>query len=93
MWHEHCYCRCGTWGYGLLVALAVLGEQLDARVSEGFSNPKYSMIIQIICSLRDTFCTQDDISFPAAVNIRFCAGDSPQLRFACLFCTLVARDS
>lgn len=35
-------------GHGLVVALAVLGEPLGSRVSGGFSNPKDSVIIQII---------------------------------------------
>uniref|UniRef100_A0A8C3Q5B2 Uncharacterized protein n=1 Tax=Geospiza parvula TaxID=87175 RepID=A0A8C3Q5B2_GEOPR len=39
-----CECVCGSWGQGLLVALAVLGEQLDLMISEGFPNLNNSMI-------------------------------------------------
>lgn len=41
-------CGCGTWGHtqGLAVALAVLWEQLDWMVWEGFSNLNNSMILR-----------------------------------------------
>lgn len=37
-------CRCGTCGHGFVVGLAMLGEQLDSMILEGFSNLNYSMI-------------------------------------------------
>lgn len=37
--------RCGPWGHGALVAVAVLGERLDSMISESFSNLNASMIL------------------------------------------------
>lgn len=37
--------RFGTWVHELVVALSVLGTQLDLMVSEGFSNQNDSMIL------------------------------------------------
>lgn len=45
-------CGCCTWGHELMVALAVLGEQMDSMVLKNFSNPKDS-----VTSASLTLCT------------------------------------
>lgn len=38
-------CRCGTWRDGLVVSLAVPGQQFDLMFLEGFSKQNDSMIL------------------------------------------------
>lgn len=73
-------CGCGLWGHVLGVALAVLGEWLNSKILEMFSNLKNSMILNIQIILPNLNCHTN--VYTHVIFVLFLKSSSAQLTVA-----------